>query len=52
MHCSVFFFFGGGGGGQRKFIMGKMKMVIEAIRTRCEARVDASFELAKKVYFF
>lgn len=31
--------------------MGKMKMVSEAIKTRCKAREDASFELAKKVNF-
>ena len=53
IHC--FFFpgggWGGGGRGQTKFIMGKMKMVSEAIKTRCEAREDASFELAKKVNF-
>ena len=29
---------GGAAGSQKKFIMGKMKMVGEAIRTRCEAR--------------
>ena len=42
---------GGGGRGQTKFIVGKMKMVSEAIKTRCKAREDASFELAKKVNF-
>ena len=29
---------GGGAGSETKFIMGKMKMVSEAIRTQCEAR--------------
>ena len=43
---------GGGGKGQTKFIMGKMKMVSDAIRTRCEVREDSSFELAKKVDIF
>ena len=52
--CFCFFFVGGGGGGkgQTKFIMGKMKMLSDAIRTRCEVREDSSFELAKKVDIF
>ena len=52
MHCVFFRRWGEVGRGQTKFIMGKMKMVSEAIKTRCEAREDASFELAKKVNFF
>lgn len=55
MFFASFFSSGGGGGvgkGQTKFIMGKMKMVSDAIRTRCEVREDSSFELAKKVDIF
>ena len=52
IHCVFFPEVGGGGEGLTKFIMGKMKMVSEAIKTRCEAREDASFELSKKVNCF